>query len=344
MIPHFEDERITREKLYPFALLREVLDIRIGILTIREKWARLNELFPHLNFHLLKIPSHLVPSLSFADAFEKGEITTENLLQHPSVRVLDHPWHIFEYNDWALREDFELLTRGRYSHPIPETVQTIKSTSIFLEEGATIGHCILNASTGPIYIAKGSEIMEGTVIRGPFALCEGSVLKMGARIYGATTVGPYSVVGGEVKNSVIFGFSNKAHDGYLGDSVIAEWCNLGAGTSNSNIRNTASTVKLWHQPFEQMLDAGLKCGLLMGDFSRSAINTSFNTATVVGIASNVFGEGLTPKYIPDFSWGISGIKYEYDKAIQDIRNWKKLKNKELSEKEIQILKTIFEGK
>jgi hypothetical protein len=167
---------------------------------------------------------------------------------------------------------------------------------------------------------------------------------MGAKIYGATTVGPYSVVGGEVKNSVLFGFSNKAHDGYLGDSVIAEWCNLGAGTSNSNIRNTASTVKLWHQPFEQMLDAGLKCGLLMGDFSRSAINTSFNTATVVGIASNVFGEGLTPKYIPDFSWGISGIKYEYDKAIQDIRNWKKLKNKELSEKEIQILKTIFEGK
>ena len=184
--------------------------------------------------------------------------------------------------------------------------------------------------------------MEGSLIRGPFALGEGAVVKMGAKIYGATTIGPFSMAGGEIKNSVFFGYSNKAHDGYLGDSVIGEWCNLGAGTSNSNIKNTASEVNVWHYPAKEYIRAGLKCGLLMGDYSRSAINTSFNTGTVVGICANIFGEGIPPKFIPSFTWGNKGLSlYEFEKALADITNWKKLKNQVLTEQEKVKLKHIF---
>ena len=204
-------------------------------------------------------------------------------------------------------------------------------------------YCILNAAAGPIYIGKAAEIMEGASIRGPFAICEGAVVKMGARIYGATTIGPYSVVGGEIKNTVIFGYSNKAHDGYLGDSVLGEWCNLGAGSTNSNIKNTASNVKVWNETAKDFVSGGLKCGLLMGDYSRCSVNSTFNTGTVVGACANIFGSGLLPKYIPSFSWGaINPAKYEFEKALQDITNWKKLKNQLLTEKEIQKLQHIFE--
>ena len=184
--------------------------------------------------------------------------------------------------------------------------------------------------------------MEGALIRGPFALCEGAVVKMGSKIYGATTMGPYCVVGGEIKNSILFGYSNKAHEGYLGDSIIGEWCNLGAGTSNSNLKNSAGDVKIWNQATGKWGNAGTKCGLLMGDYSRSAINTSFNTGAVVGVSANVFGEGLTPAFIPGFSWGFKpAVKYEFDKAIRDIENWKKLKGKLLTEEERTQLRNIF---
>ncbi len=167
---------------------------------------------------------------------------------------------------------------------------------------------------------------------------------MGTKIYGATSIGNKCTVGGEIKNSVFFDYSNKAHDGYIGDSVIGAWCNLGAGASNSNIKNTASEVKVWHQFSKTNISAGTKCGLLMGDYSRSAINTSFNTGTVTGICCNIFGEGLTPKFIPNFSWGINDpTKYKFEKALNDIANWKKLKNEMLSDIEIQTLKHIFEN-
>jgi UDP-N-acetylglucosamine diphosphorylase/glucosamine-1-phosphate N-acetyltransferase len=195
-----------------------------------------------------------------------------------------------------------------------------------------------------VYIGKNAVVMEGAIIRGPFALCEGAVVKMGARIYGATTVGPYSVVGGEIKNTVISGYSNKAHDGYLGDSVIGEWCNLGAGSSNSNVKNNAGEVKVWSHNTKQYVTTGLrKCGLIMGDYSKSAINTSFNTGTIVGVCANIFGEGLTPKYIPSFTWGTMGqTKYIFDKALKDIENWKKMKNAVLTEQEKTRLKLIFD--
>lgn len=208
-----------------------------------------------------------------------------------------------------------------------------------------LSHCIINAETGPVYIGKEAQVMEGCMIRGPLALCEKSVIKMGAKIYGATTIGPNCVVGGEIKNSVIFGNSNKSHDGYLGDSVIGEWCNLGAGTSNSNMKNNASEVRMWNQSQKDLITSGLsKCGLIMGDYSRAAINTTFNTGTLVGICANIFGEGLPPKFIPNFTWGNKGLsKYEFEKALADIDKWKKLKDDVLTEKEKMQLKLIFDA-
>lgn len=300
----FQDETSPNNVLFPFTATRPISDIRIGILTIREK-----------------------------NASEADALTSQ----------LQYPWHIFQLNEEALISDFYLLTNGRNSQPIPSSVQTIAPENIFIEEGASISYSILNASTGPIYIGKQAIIMEGSFIRGPFACCEKAVVKMGTKIYGATTIGPHCTVGGEIKNSVLFGYSNKAHDGYLGDSVIGEWCNLGAGTSNSNLKNNAGVVKVWDQTTGQFTPAGMKCGLLMGDYSRSAINTSFNTGTVVGVSANVFGTGLLPKYIPSFSWGtVQNARYDWGKAIRDIAGWKKLKNQSLSDHEIQTLKHIFD--
>ena len=213
-------------------------------------------------------------------------------------------------------------------------------SQLFIEKGAVAEHCIFNTSDGPIYIGKNAKIMEGAMLRGPIAICDGAVVKMGSKIYGATTVAPNSIVGGEIKNTVLFGNSNKAHDGYLGDSVIGEWCNMGAGTSNSNIKNNASVVQVW--TLNGAMNVGTKCGVMMGDYSRTAINTAINTGTVIGVCSNVFGTGLTPKYIPSFSWGNEGIeRYGLEKALTDINAWKVLKNEELNESEKNILTHIF---
>ena len=312
--------------------MRSAADIRIGITTIREKWLRYQT-----KAGTLAIPSHLLPTEETIKALKAGKG-----IQVETARAITFPWHIFEANDQALREDYLQITSGRKSQqPLPSN-KVVSPENIFLEEGAKVEHAFLNASTGPIYIGKNAEVMEGSMIRGPFALCEGAVVKMGAKIYGATTIGPYSQAGGEVKNTVIFGYSNKAHDGYLGDAVIGEWCNLGAGTSNSNLKNTATEVKVWNPAANAYSYAGLKCGLLMGDYSRSAINTCFNTGTVVGVSCNVFGEGLTPKYIPSFTWGYNEPRhYSLDKALSDIANWKKFKHQSLTEAEITKLNSIF---
>ena len=346
------------DDLLPFTATRHVIDIRIGILTLREKWQRL--LTPHgitvttddgdANRNgTVEFPGNVLPDRALVDSIfkdpEKGGGTDllRNEWKGEGARRIRYPWDIFLHNEEALIEDFHLLTAGRKSQSIPASVSAITPEKIFIEEGARLQHCTLNASTGPIYIGRDAEIMEGSLIRGPFALCEGAIVKMGAKIYGATTVGPYSTVGGEIKNSVIFGYSNKGHDGYLGDSVIGEWCNLGAGTSNSNLKNNAGPVKVWHPASKKYIGAGLKCGLLMGDYSRAAINTSFNTGTLVGVCCNIFGQGLSPGYIPDFSWGQEGTtRYQWDKALRDIRNWKKLKKQALTETEILALKHIFE--
>ena len=217
--------------------------------------------------------------------------------------------------------------------------QIIHPYNIFVEEGAILENCILNASEGPIYIAKNCKIMDGAILRGPIFINEGSIVKMGATIYGGTSIGKNCVVGGEIKNSIINNFSNKAHHGYLGDSIIGKWCNLGAGTSTSNVKNNGSDVML--QLANAELNAGNKFGLLMGDYSRSAINTSFNTGTVVGTCCNIFTEGLTPKYIPNFSWGCKGERYELPKAFTDIENWKIMKGETLSKEERELLKNLY---
>jgi len=261
---------------------------------------------------------------------------------HPVIERIEYPWQLMQWNDRMLRFDFTLITNGRKSATIASTNKLINPDEIFVEEGARIEHCIINASTGPVYIGKHAEVMEGTAIRGPFAMGENSVLKMNSRIYGATTLGPFCMGGGEIKNSIMIGYSNKAHDGYMGDSVIGEWCNWGAGTSNSNLKNTAGMVKVWNEAAKDYLDAGYKCGVIMGDYSRTAINSSINTGTVIGVSSNVFGEGLLPNIIPDFSWGCKGVKYRMDKVFTDIDNWKKLKNAAITEAEKKILYYLYE--
>ena len=334
------DDTNVKQKLYPFSATRHVADIRIGILTIRQKWDLLDaNNFIYEEERTVLIPANIIPTITNVHAIFTACVTGNLVDANKEIKYLHHPWNIFELNDWALRKDFELITAGRKSQPISATNKIIGLQNIFIEEGAIVEHSIINASTGPVYIGKNATIMEGCIIRGPFALCDNATLKMGTKIYGTTTVGPNCVAGGEIKNTVFFANSNKAHDGYLGDSVIGEWCNLGAGTTNSNIKNTAGPVKVWDQAQNKFVIVGLKCGLLMGDYSRSAINTSFNTGTVVGVCCNVFGEGFQPKLLPNFTWGKQ--KYILDKALQDIDNWKKLKGENISLAEQEFLKELY---
>lgn len=335
----FFDDTHLKENLYPFAVTRNVADIRLGIFTIREKWERLLATAELGKDNFIKIDAGIIPTAQSLHSIDKNGCPVLNDDPDQS-RNLNFPWEIFQLNDWAIRKDFKWITAGRSSQPISKTNTVIAPENVFIEQGATVECSTINASDGPVYIGKNATIMEGCLIRGPLAICEAATLKMGAKIYGATTIGPYCIAGGEIKNTVMFEYSNKAHDGYLGDSVIASFCNLGAGTSNSNLKNTAGTVKLWYNSLKLFEPVGLKAGLLMGDYSRSAINTSFNTGTVVGICCNIFGDGFPPKFIPDFTWGTE--RYELNKAILDIDNWMQLKNKKINQKEIELLKNLYQ--
>ncbi len=385
----FTEEFCQPENLHPFTLTRQIQDIRVGILTIRQKWERwlglpsfdkkendYKDLDRSVNIDeaagddvCFIIHGNLLPNDELVKATRKlkdGEFitaggssgiifrvtkkqiqgkykikVTKAVAVKSDIQTICYPWDIFQLNDSAIRQDFELLTKKRKSQPISKTNRVIKPSQVFIEKGARVEHSIINASTGPVYIGKNAEVMEGCIIRGPFAMGEGACLKMGTKLYGATTLGPRCVVGGEIKNSVLFGYSNKAHDGYLGDSVIGEWCNLGAGTTNSNLKNNASAVRVWTPGGE--MNAGNKCGVMMGDYSKTAVNTAINTGTVIGVCCNVFGTGLTPKYIPSFSWGSEGIKrYELEKVFPDIEDWKQLKGETMNDNEKIILKYVFE--
>lgn len=385
----FTEEFCQPENLHPFTLTRQLQDIRVGILTIREKWERVLGLpsfdkkeedykdlsrSVHIDEAVVDgvcylIHGNLLPSKPLIKAIRKldhGDFVASrdgnalvykftqkeiidrhrirvgrSVLLEDEVKTINYPWDIIRLNDWAIREDFDLLTRNKKSQQASKSNQLIKPSNIFLAKDVKMENCFINASEGPVYIGRGAEVMEGSTIRGPFAMGEGACVKMGARIYASTSLGPYCIAGGEIKNSVFFGYSNKAHDGYIGDSVIGEWCNMGAGTTNSNLKNNASPVRVWTQHGEK--EAGLKCGVMMGDYSRTVINTSINTGTVIGVCCHVQGVGLTPRYIPNFSWGSEGVdRYGFDKALRDIAAWKKLKGKELGEEEVSILKYIFE--
>ncbi|WP_153797162.1 putative sugar nucleotidyl transferase [Foetidibacter luteolus] len=368
--------------LYPFTYTRSVADIRMGILTMRQRWQlllneaiwvdtleHLRPIYPappygeHLFVNAAIMPDAslvekikglhsgqalydedvLIACRSTGASLPARETFTSIININGQVKKLSYPWQIFQHNAGALQLDYQLLTAGRQSHPLSPTNNVINAAQIFIEQGTHIEYAVLNATDGPIYIGNNATVMEGSFIRGPFSLGENAVVKMGAKIYGATTIGPHCTAGGEIKNSVMFGYSNKAHDGYLGDSVIGEWCNFGAGTSNSNVKNTGAEINMWVPYQQQWVSAGNKCGVLMGDYSRTAINTSINTGSVIGICCNVFGEGFTPRVLPDFTWGITGLtRYEHSKALRDIANWKKFKQQQLTDADAAVLKHIFE--
>lgn len=261
------------------------------------------------------------------------------------IEKLNNVWDIFLLNDSAIRSDFEWLTEGRTSAPLSSTNRVIGDHNLFLEEGTKAECAVFNTSDGPIYLGSDSEVMEGVTIRGPFVLGEGSIVKMGAKIYGGTTIGPDCVVGGEIKNSVLFANSNKSHEGYLGNSVIGEWCNLGADTNCSNMKNNWSDIKIWNYVSGDFKESGqMKAGLFMGDFSMSGINTMFNTGTIVGLCCNVFGSEMSSKFIPSFSWG--GGKdfnsYKPDKAFATIEKMMRSKGKFLNSEDRLLLLKVFE--
>lgn len=374
----------VRNALLPFTFTRPVADILIGIMTIRQKWeARLgstittitedylSEKFPmveleeNVMINAAYLPNdalaELVSDLKENQAIFKGDdviafFTSENqeevdfdsyeIIQYSdNVLTVEHTWDIFSKNDAAIREDFIYLTEDRKSQPIPKSVNVIAPENVFIEEGAKLEFVTLNASTGPIYIGKNAEIMEGTVIRGPFALCENAQVKLNAKVYGATTVGPGSRIGGEVKNSILFANSNKGHDGFLGDSVLGEWCNIGADTNNSNLKNNYEEVKLWSYETEGFAKTGLQfCGLMMGDHSKCGINTMFNTGTVVGVSANIFGSGFPRNFVPSFSWGGAAgfTTYVTKKAFETARLVMGRRNIDFDEIESGILEHIFE--
>lgn len=288
-----------------------------------------------------------------ADKFHTEKIITEKDFVLDQVQDYDAPvtfiktvTDIFTKNAAQIKIDFDLITKGRESAKITDPHTRVYATeNIFVEEGATVKAAILNAENGPIYLGKNSQVQEGAMVKGSFALCEGAHLNMGAKMRGDITVGPYSKVGGEVNNSVIFGYSNKAHDGFLGNSVLGEWCNIGADSNNSNLKNNYGNIKLWNYGSNSFQDTGLLfCGLIMGDHSKCGINTMFNTGTVVGVNSNIFGAGFPSTFIPSFAWGGAGgfSTYRLNDAFETIQKVMPRKGKALDEVERNILKKVYE--
>lgn len=374
----------VRNQLLPFTFTRPVADIRVGITTLREKWemhldattsthteAYLSKKYPMAQTEAAifvsasVIPSenltYLIKGLTSQQALfledqplafhsTQGfdvDFNTYEVIQytHDDLLQIAHTWDIFAKNHEVIDYDFKLLTNGRTSQPVPEMAVAFNEDQIFIEEGAKLPLCSLNASEGPIYIGKNAEIMEGAMIRGPFALCEGATIKMNAKIYTGCTIGPHSKVGGELNNSVIMGYSNKGHDGFLGNSVIGEWCNLGADTNNSNLKNNYAEVRLWDYDTERFANTGLQfCGLMMGDHSKCGINTMFNTGTVVGVSANIFGSGFPRNFIPSFSWGGSGgmTTYKTQKAFEVAEIVMARRNVDFTPEDAEILETVFE--
>ena len=374
----------VRNALLPFTFTRPVADIRIGILTIREKWEKylgsttttiteeyLSEKYPmvELDENVL-INGSFLPNQALVDlveALQENEAifygeevvafytrSTQEEVDFDSYTSIEYTgnllrientWDIFSKNAEALQADFDFITAGRKSAPISATNSLVHAENIFLEEGAKVEYSILNATEGPIYIGKNAEIWEGSLIRGGFALCDHAVVKMGGKIYGATTVGPYGKVCGEISNSVIFGYSSKGHEGYLGNAVLGEWCNIGADSNNSNLKNNYAKVRLWNYATEKFEQTGLQfCGLMMGDHSKTAINTMFNTGTVIGVSCNIYVPGFPRNFVPSFSWGgASGFStYTTSKAFETAKVMMARRGVDFDGKEARILEHVFE--
>lgn len=360
----------------PLTLTRTVGELRMGMFTMAERWSHLLNHTNEPKFHTenpflqnnnnyapeesdLLINASVIPSPELAaevmqlligealvhnDTWiaRKGQIKSSKNCKHPPLAVLQNRWDLYLKNELVLKSDFAWFTAKNASNPLSNTNTLIGDKSqIFIEEGAKAEACIFNVSDGPIYIGKNAEIMEGSMIRGPFALGQGATVKMGAKIYGGTSIGPFCKVGGEISNSIFLAYSNKGHDGFIGNAYIGAWCNLGADTNSSNLKNNYSPVKTYCFETASMIQTDVTfMGLFMGDHSKCSINTMFNTATVVGVSANIFSNGFPPKYISSFAWG-ENEKFKFDKALEVAESMMKRRGLNLSESEIEILKRIY---
>ncbi|WP_159479386.1 GlmU family protein [Chryseobacterium sp. 18068] len=372
------------EDFLPLTFTRPVAEMRCGILTFSERWQKIldttevswfTEMYLQQKFkepekkESLFLVTNFLPTetviqqikdlkqgeaLVYEDELVAAKINMEGFSLNQIEKMTDikeelvcfkKPTDLFTYNKEAIDFDFELLTKGKTSQELSSTNGFLgNKEDLFIEEGAEVEFSTINTKTGKIYIGKNAEVMEGCNLRGPIALCEGSKFNLGAKIYGATTIGPHSKVGGEVSNIIIFGYSNKGHDGFIGNSVIGEWCNLGADTNSSNLKNNYGNVKLWNYRTKDFQDTGLQfAGLIMGDHSKTAINTQLNTGTVIGVASNIFKEGFPPNLIENFSWG--GFKdderFKLDKAYEVAEKVMARRKLPLTDSDKAILKHIF---
>lgn len=377
------DDPTIRTALLPFTFTRPVACVRVGILTVAEKWQKylLGDFSFHTEEYLSKkfifspgndnlwINGAVCPDEMLAKAIkslsinqglikdskviayrtaadELPEVIPSSMKEYtPPVTLVDQVWKIFQLNGEQIKADFTLLTKGRKSNPITDPhTRVYNPNNIFLEEGVDIKAAVLNAENGPIYLGENSHVQEGALIKGPFALCQGSHVNMGAKVRGDTTVGPYSKIGGEVSNAVIFGYSNKAHDGFLGNSVIGEWCNIGADTNTSNLKNNYENVKIWSYAKKGFSDTGLMfCGLMMGDHSKCGINTMFNTGTVVGVSASIFGDGYPRTFIPSFAWGGAAgfTTFQLNKSFDTATKAMERRGLNLAETDKEIMSTIF---
>lgn len=374
----------ARNQLLPFTFTKPVADLRFGILTLREKWEKylqattttLTEEYLSEKWPMVEMEKNILINAAFCPskelltqiqnlktkqvlvyennyvAFRSEEDEEADVEDFDAIEVknkplyIEHTWDIFAKNATAIQADFELLTQDRTSAKIPDSVYCQNKEQIFIEEGAKLSNGSLNANNGPIYIGKDAEVMENCAVRGPFALCDNATLKMGAKIYGPTTVGPHCKVGGEVNNSVLSGYSNKGHDGFLGNSVIGEWCNIGADSNNSNLKNNYANVRLWDYETEGFAHTNLQfCGLMMGDHSKCGINTMFNTGTVVGVSANIFGAGFPRNFMPSFSWGGSSgtTTYKTNKAFEVAEKVMQRRSINFTQEDKAILEHVFEA-
>lgn len=371
-----------QKQLLPLTFMKPAGELRMGILTFKERWEKLlngtvsyitddylSELFPlnisedSIFIHSGFFPTHelvekiknLKPNFGITKnselvafrgninqfEYQDGDLEEFNL---DLIRI-KRPYDLFSNNQHALEFDFELITKGRKSQTISETNGLINPENIFLESGAKVEYAILNATDGPIYLGKNAEICEGSMVRGGLALCDNAKLNLGTKIYGATTIGPHCKVGGEVNNSILTAYSNKGHDGFLGNSVIGEWCNLGADTNNSNLKNNYGDVKLWNYTTNSFEKTGLQfCGLIMGDHAKSAINTQFNTGTVVGPFANIFHAGFPPNRIKAFSWGghSENAKFRLEAAYDVAEKMMERRHVPLTDEIKNVVKYLFE--
>jgi UDP-N-acetylglucosamine diphosphorylase/glucosamine-1-phosphate N-acetyltransferase len=356
----------SSSSMYPFTLTRDQMDIPLGLFSLREKWQlllspskrRKQQRFftllsgaipdPVLVSQLLKlkdgqsifsVDGTWVATAGRLDQMIRKPFSTDIVLS-TSIEQIRYPWELLTHLTLGIQLDFSFLTSGKRSRRLSAEVLKSGRYPVFIEKEARLYSCTLNTEYGPIYIGANAEVQEGTHIRGPFLLGSESVVKMGAKIYGPVAIGEKCIVGGEIKRSLVFPFSNKAHDGYMGDSVIGSWCNWGAGTSNSNLKNTAGDIQI--EVNGKKISVGQKAGVFMGDHSKTAINSSINSGTVVGVSVQIGNQGLTPKWIPSFRW-MNGTRYRLNEALEHIRAWKVLKGQLLSDAEITLLKQIYKN-